>query len=95
MNRTYRPNYNALPENNMAENNLTESSNNASELTSTSDYISHHLTNLTYGWCDKSESWGFANHQQSLFSETSCKVGDMGFWTFHVDTILMSTILGA
>ena len=40
----------------MAEKNLTEN------LTPTADYISHHLTNLTYGWCEKSQTWGFAYH---------------------------------
>ena len=52
----------------MAEKNVIDPSN-VSDLTPTSDYISHHLTNLTYGWCDKTESWGFAYHQQSLFPE--------------------------
>ena len=73
----------------MAEKNLIDPSASA-DLTPTSDYISHHLTNLTYGWCEKTQSWGFANHQQSLFSESSCKVGEMGFWAFHLDTIFMS-----
>ena len=77
----------------MAEKNVIEPSN-VSDLTPTSDYISHHLTNLTYGWCDKTESWGFAYHQQSLFPESSCKVSEMGFWAFHIDTIFMSSILG-
>ena len=72
----------------MAEKNLTEN------LTPTADYISHHLTNLTYGWCEKSQSWGFAYHQQNIFEETSCKVSEMGFWSFHLDTIFMSTFLG-
>ena len=84
-----------MPEQLMAEKNLTEITNGAAELTPTSDYISHHLTNLTYGWCEKSQTWGFANHQQTLFNETSCKVSDMGFWSFHLDTIIMSTFLGA
>ena len=77
----------------MAEKNLIDPSTSA-DLTPTSDYISHHLTNLTYGWCEKTQSWGFANHQQSLFSESSCKVTEMGFWAFHLDTIFMSSILG-
>ena len=77
----------------MAEKNLIDPSASA-DLTPTSDYISHHLTNLTYGWCEKTQSWGFANHQQSLFSESSCKVSEMGFWAFHLDTIFMSSILG-
>ena len=72
----------------MAEKNLTEN------LTPTADYISHHLTNLTYGWCEKSQTWGFAYHQQNIFKETSCKVSEMGFWSFHLDTIFMSTFLG-
>ena len=50
----------------MAEKNLIDPSTSA-DLTPTSDYISHHLTNLTYGWCEKTQSWGFANHQQSYF----------------------------
>ena len=49
MNREHRPNYNAVPERLMAEKNLTEYTNGAAELTPTADYISHHLTNLTYG----------------------------------------------
>ena len=77
----------------MAEKDVIDPSN-VSDLTPTSDYISHHLTNLTYGWCDKTESWGFAYHQQSLFPESSCKVSEMGFWAFHIDTIFMSSILG-
>ena len=72
----------------MAEKNLTEN------LIPTADYISHHLTNLTYGWCEKSQSWGFAYHQQNIFKETSCKVSEMGFWSFHLDTFFMSTFLG-
>ena len=77
----------------MAEKNLIDPSTSA-DLTPTSDYISHHLTNLTYGWCEKTQSWGFANHQQSLFSESSCKVTEMGFWAFHVDTLFFSVLLG-
>ena len=73
----------------MAEKNLTEN------LTPTADYISHHLTNLTYGWCEKSQTWGFAYHQQNIFKETSCKVSEMGFWSFHLATIFMSILLGA
>ena len=65
----------------MAEKNVIDPSN-ASDLTPTSDYISHHLTNLTYGWCEKSESWGFAYHQQTDFPESPCKVSEMVFWAF-------------
>ena len=40
MNREHRPNYNAVPEQLMAEKNLTEYTNGAAELTPTADYIS-------------------------------------------------------
>ena len=70
---------------------------NTQNLLETSDYIGHHLVNLTFGWCDKSSSWGFANHQQELFKglDSPCKVSEMGFWSFHLDTIFMSVLLGA
>ncbi len=70
---------------------------NAQNLIETSDYIGHHLVNLTFGWCEKTSSWGFANHQQELFKEldSACKVSEMGFWSFHLDTIFMSILLGA
>ena len=63
---------------------------NAQNLIETSDYIGHHLVNLTFGWCEKTSSWGFANHQQELFEslDSACKVSEMGFWSFHLDTIL-------
>ena len=70
---------------------------NAQNLIETSDYIGHHLVNLTFGWCEKSSSWGFANHQQELFEslDSTCKVSEMGFWAFHLDTIFMSILLGS
>ena len=70
---------------------------NAQNLIETSDYIGHHLVNLTFGWCEKSSSWGFANHQQELFKslDSACKVSEMGFWSFHLDTIFMSILLGS
>ena len=69
----------------------------AQNLIETSDYIGHHLVNLTFGWCEKTSSWGFANHQQELFKglDSACKVSEMGFWSFHLDTIFMSILLGA
>ena len=65
----------------MAEKNVIDPSN-VSDLTPTSDYISHHLTNLTYGWCEKSESWGFAYHQQSLFLNLLAKYQKWDFGLF-------------
>ena len=51
----------------------------ASELT-TDSYINHHLTNLK---CGKTEAgW------------TCDPYAEMGFWSFHVDSLLWSVILG-
>jgi F-type H+-transporting ATPase subunit a len=55
------------------------------ELTS-GDYILHHLQNLTYGQ-HPDGSWGFAHSAQ--------EAAEMGFWSFHVDTMFWSVILGA
>ncbi|MBD3609396.1 MAG: F0F1 ATP synthase subunit A [Gammaproteobacteria bacterium] len=49
------------------------------------EYIKHHLTNMTYG--QKADgSWGFAQSAQ--------EAADMGFWSFHVDTLGWSVFLG-
>ena len=53
----------------------------ASELT-TESYISHHLTNLT---CGKTPDGWTCNPY---------KVDEMGFWTFHVDSLFWSIFLG-
>ena len=54
----------------------------ASELT-TESYITHHLTNLTCG--KTTEGWTCNPY----------KVDQMGFWAFHVDSLLWSIGLGA
>ena len=54
------------------------------ELTST-EYIKHHLTNLTFGQ-HPDGSWGFAHNAQ--------EIKEMGFWAIHVDTMLWSVLLG-
>ena len=51
----------------------------ASELT-TDSYINHHLTNLKCGKTDA--GW------------TCDPYAEMGFWSFHVDSLLWSIILG-
>ena len=51
----------------------------ASELT-TESYISHHLTNLKCGKTDV--GW------------TCDPYAEMGFWSFHVDSLLWSVLLG-
>jgi F-type H+-transporting ATPase subunit a len=53
-------------------------------LTST-EYIKHHLTNLTFGQ-HADGSWGLAH--------TAQEAADMGFWAFHVDTLGWSLLLG-
>lgn len=57
----------------------------AHEITS-KDYISHHLTNWTYG-----------NHpeQGMKFAETKAEASEMGFNAIHVDSMLWSVGLGA
>ena len=54
----------------------------ASELT-TESYISHHLTNLT---CGKTPDGWTCNPYM---------VDQMGFWAFHVDSLLWSVLLGS
>ena len=65
------------------------------ELNST-DYIEHHLTNLTYGKCPDG-TWSFAEvhgKSQVAGTEASCNINEMGFWAFQVDTLFMSVLLG-
>lgn len=49
------------------------------------EYIKHHLTNLTYGRHEDGH-WGFAHSAEEAV--------DMGFWSFHVDTLGVSVFLG-
>lgn len=50
-----------------------------------SEYIKHHLQNLTYGR-HPDGSWGFAHSAQ--------EAKEMGFWAIHVDTMFWSLLLG-
>jgi len=52
---------------------------------SPTEYVSHHLTNLTFGQIDG--QWGFAHSPEEIEA--------MGFWAINVDSMLMSLILGA
>jgi F-type H+-transporting ATPase subunit a len=54
------------------------------ELTA-SDYIQHHLTNLTLGW--------HPEHGLS-FAHDAADAAAMGFWALHVDSLLWSVGLG-
>ena len=51
----------------------------------TSDYISHHLQNLTFGR-HPDGSWGLAHGAE--------EAAQMGFWAFHVDTMFWAVLLG-
>lgn len=53
---------------------------------SPSEFIRHHLTNLTYGQ-HPDGSWGMAHSGQ--------EAADMGFMAFHVDSLFWSFFLGA
>ncbi len=50
-----------------------------------SEYIKHHLTNLTFGKMPDG-SWGFAHD--------AAQAKAMGFWAIHVDTMFWSLFLG-
>jgi len=48
------------------------------------EYVSHHLTNLTFGRIDG--HWAFAHSPEEASA--------MGFWAINVDSMLMSVLLG-
>jgi F-type H+-transporting ATPase subunit a len=57
----------------------------ATDTLTSSDYIRHHLTNLTYGQFPDGH-WGFAH--------TAEQAKEMGFWAIHVDSMAWSLVLG-
>tara|TARA_R110002050_G_scaffold269917_2_gene412573 strand:- start:115179 stop:116078 length:900 start_codon:yes stop_codon:yes gene_type:complete len=59
--------------------------NMASETMTSSEYIRHHLQNLTFGQ-HQDGSWGLAHD--------AAEAADMGFWAINVDTMGMSILLG-
>ncbi len=63
-----------------------------------SEYIQHHLTNLTYGkleegaeLCDGST----AEHAHWAVAHCEVEMEQMGFWAFHLDSMIWSIGLGA
>jgi|TARA_B110000495_G_C23004437_1_gene593192 F-type H+-transporting ATPase subunit a len=58
----------------------------AEEALTTKGYITHHLTNLTFGQ-NPDGHWGLAHSSQ--------EAAEMGFWAFNVDTLGFSFLLGA
>lgn len=57
----------------------------ASEALTSSQYIKHHLQNLTYGR-HPDGSWSFAHSAE--------EAREMGFWAIHVDSMFFSIALG-
>jgi F-type H+-transporting ATPase subunit a len=57
----------------------------ANENLTASEYIRHHLQNLTFGKHPDGH-WGFAHSAEEAQA--------MGFWAFHVDTVFWSLLLG-
>jgi len=56
-----------------------------SEAPTSGEYIQHHLQNLTFGQ-HADGSWGIAHGAEEAAA--------MGFWSFHVDTLAWSLVLG-
>ncbi len=54
------------------------------ETITSSEYIKHHLQNLTYGQLDG--QWGFAH--------TAEQAASMGFWSINVDSMFWSLVTG-
>jgi len=57
----------------------------AAEAHTSSEYIKHHLQNLTFGQ-HPDGSWGVA--------QSAAQAKEMGFWAVHLDTLGMSILLG-
>lgn len=57
----------------------------ASGAESSSEYISHHLTHLTFGHTAE-HGWGFAHN--------AADAAEMGFWAINVDSMFWSLLLG-
>jgi len=64
----------------------------SSDTVTSSEYISHHLTNLTFGYHEASGSWRFVNTDPSHGEVVM--PADFGFMAIHVDTMLWSIGLG-
>ncbi len=57
----------------------------AGDTLTSSEYIKHHLTNLTFGQ-HADGSWGIAH--------SAAEAAQMGFWAIHLDTMFWSLLLG-
>lgn len=62
------------------------------------NYIDHHLTNLTYGRVaagTESCDGGVYDQAQWIVAKCSTELDGMGFWAFHLDSLFWSGVLGA
>ena len=57
----------------------------AGDTLTSSEYIKHHLTNLTFGQHEDG-SWGVAH--------SAAEASQMGYWAIHLDTMFWSILLG-
>jgi F-type H+-transporting ATPase subunit a len=57
----------------------------SSEILTSSEYIKHHLTNLTFGPLPDG-GWAVAHNSE--------EAAQMGFWAIHLDTMFFSLLLG-
>lgn len=69
----------------------------ASEATNSIDYIQHHLQNMAFGKLPA----GYVRYDGTVLEQpawtlahSSQEAMDMGFWTFHLDTLGWSVVLG-
>jgi F-type H+-transporting ATPase subunit a len=61
------------------------------EVLTSSEYIKHHLTNLTFGKFPDGH-WGIAHGDTP--EQTAEQIKEMGFWAFHLDSLGWSLFLG-
>ena len=59
----------------------------ASEAPTTTEYIKHHLQNLTFGQDPTDGTW--------VLAHSAAEAKAMGFWAIHLDTMFWSILLGA
>ena len=59
----------------------------ASEAPTTTEYIKHHLQNLTFGQDPTDGTW--------VLAHSAADAKAMGFWAIHLDTMFWSVLLGA
>lgn len=70
----------------------------AGDYENASEYIQHHLTNLTYGKLDAGAELcdgTITDQAMWIVGHCSTEINQMGFWAFHLDSIIWSVLLGA